>query len=263
MNDRSLYNTLDERLDRIVDAVDRVQEHFKSFRAVIFAWCPDSGPAMPTETNLPQRVVSFDRVLARNVSEAVILLDDELEILYANLSAARLVGTSENLLIGRSIDSFLLGPPGNTSRAVVSEAYQTLAPGGSLPLHGFSARTRIGEAQPVNVVLARPEPSEDPSALILAQRTEEHESASHTQSVEYLVYHDQLTSLGNRELLTHSIDQLLAEVTRSPDRTAALLYLDLDGFKKVNDSLGHGSGDVSILDSSRRIGATLRGYDRV
>ena len=263
MSDQRLYDTLDERLHRITHAVDRVQEHFQNLRAVLFAWCPDSGLAVPEETNLPQRVVSFDRVLARNVSEAVILLDDELEILYANLSAARLVGTSEDLLIGRNIDSFLLGPPGNSSRAVVTEAYQTLAPGGSLPLHGFSARTRIGEAQPVNVVLARPEPSEDPSALILANRTEEQENATHNRSVEYLVYHDQLTSLGNRELLMHSIDQLLAEVTRNPERTAALLYLDLDGFKKINDSLGHDSGDAIILESSRRIETTLRGYDRV
>jgi len=250
MGEDGLYNTLDQRLHRISDAMERVHEHFRDFQALLFAWCHEASGA-----------VAIDRVLARNVSEAVVLLSEDLEILYANGSAARLIGTSEELLIGKSIDTLLLGPPGNSSRAVVTEAYQTLGPGGSLPLHGFSARTRNGEAQPVNVVLARPDTSEDPSALILAEKPEEGREPS--PSVEYLVYHDQLTTLGNRELLVHSIDQVLAEVNRDPDRSAALLYLDLDGFKKINDSLGHDSGDAIILETARRIGATLRGYDRV
>lgn len=79
----------------------------------------------------------------------------------------------------------------------------------------------------------------------------------------FLAYHDKLTSLGNRERLTEYLDQLLAELDREPDRKAALMFLDLDGFKKVNDSLGHEMGDMILKECARRLSNCLRQEDNV
>ncbi len=258
MSKHELYETLDQRLHRISDAVDRLRRHLGDFQGLLFAWCPDVD-AQVTEAASEQP--GFGRVLAQTVSEAVILMERDLVIHSVNPGAARILGVSEELLRGKPIDAALFGPPGNSARGVLSEAYQSLLPGGSIPLHGFSARSRIGEAHPVHLVLARSESRSSGSALVVAQPAANEDAG--VPSVDYLVYHDQLTSLGNRELLMHSIEQMLAEVSRKEERSAALLYLDLDGFKKINDSLGHDSGDAIILETSRRIGATLRGYDRV
>jgi diguanylate cyclase (GGDEF)-like protein/PAS domain S-box-containing protein len=81
--------------------------------------------------------------------------------------------------------------------------------------------------------------------------------------LKYLAYHDKLTSLGNRDRLHQSLDQFLAEVKRSPDRKGALLFLDLDGFKKVNDSLGHEMGDLILKESAKRLSDCLREEDQV
>ena len=78
-----------------------------------------------------------------------------------------------------------------------------------------------------------------------------------------MAYHDKLTSLGNRERLTEYLDQLLAELDREPDRKAALMFLDLDGFKKVNDSLGHEMGDMILKECARRLSNCLRQEDNV
>ena len=79
----------------------------------------------------------------------------------------------------------------------------------------------------------------------------------------FLAYHDKLTELGNRDLLYVSLKQYLAQVARYPDSGGALLFLDLDGFKKINDTLGHEAGDQILREASRRVSSCLRESDLV
>ena len=71
---------------------------------------------------------------------------------------------------------------------------------------------------------------------------------------------DALTSLANRTMLTDRIDQALARRTRS-GADLAVLVLDLDGFKAVNDSLGHAMGDRLLVEVGERLGGSVRGLD--
>lgn len=82
-------------------------------------------------------------------------------------------------------------------------------------------------------------------------------SQAHAQ---HLAYHDVLTGLPNRALFNDRLDQALARVRRGDDRIA-LLYLDLDRFKAVNDRLGHAAGDVLIQAFAKRVSALLRDSD--
>lgn len=80
--------------------------------------------------------------------------------------------------------------------------------------------------------------------------------------VEELAYHDDLTGLPNRALLTDRLNRAIALASRDSLRVAVLL-LDLDRFKEVNDSLGHAAGDRLLVEVARRLSATVRQSDTV
>jgi diguanylate cyclase (GGDEF)-like protein len=70
--------------------------------------------------------------------------------------------------------------------------------------------------------------------------------------IEYLAYFDTLTGLPNRQMLMRHVSRTLADAKRK-SRSAALLYLDLDRFKRINDNLGHSVGDTLLRDVARRL----------
>ena len=79
---------------------------------------------------------------------------------------------------------------------------------------------------------------------------------------EHLAYHDALTGLPNRSLLSDRIKQALARIQRKGGY-AAICFIDLDNFKPVNDKLGHQIGDRLLIEIARRLSEALRGSDSV
>ena len=80
--------------------------------------------------------------------------------------------------------------------------------------------------------------------------------------IDQLAYYDTLTGLPNRLTLGARIDQTIAMATAA-GRQLALLFLDIDNFKDVNDSLGHSAGDALLVEIARRLQAELRAGDIV
>ncbi|MTJ83420.1 MAG: EAL domain-containing protein [Telmatospirillum sp.] len=82
------------------------------------------------------------------------------------------------------------------------------------------------------------------------------------EEIRYLAFYDPLTRLPNRRLLLDRLQQALAAASRS-GREGALLFIDLDNFKTVNDTLGHDIGDLLLLQVAHRLTACLREGDTV
>jgi diguanylate cyclase (GGDEF)-like protein/PAS domain S-box-containing protein len=88
------------------------------------------------------------------------------------------------------------------------------------------------------------------------------EQKQHAQHLEEIAHHDSLTGLPNRLLLGDRLRQAIAQNLRAGTRIA-VCYLDLDGFKEVNDRLGHEAGDQVLVEVANRLVACVRGGDTV
>ncbi len=83
---------------------------------------------------------------------------------------------------------------------------------------------------------------------------------SEVATANQLAYHDALTGLPNRRLLLDRLDQAIAQASRRKGRVA-LMFFDVDGFKAINDRLGHSSGDKLLQGVAQRLCACLRAAD--
>ncbi len=80
--------------------------------------------------------------------------------------------------------------------------------------------------------------------------------------ISHLAYHDSLTDLPNRTLLTDRINRAILKAKRG-DSSGAVMFLDLDKFKRINDSLGHDIGDDLLIQVARRLKDALREMDTI
>jgi diguanylate cyclase (GGDEF)-like protein/PAS domain S-box-containing protein len=82
------------------------------------------------------------------------------------------------------------------------------------------------------------------------------------ESLQHMAYHDTLTQLPNRALFADRLRQALARTSRT-EETIAVCYMDLDGFKPINDTLGHEAGDELLIKLSARVKESLRSGDTI
>ncbi len=82
------------------------------------------------------------------------------------------------------------------------------------------------------------------------------------EMIQKMATHDTLTALPNRALFNETLNHAIAQAKRH-DRSLALLFMDLDRFKNINDTMGHGVGDRVLQEAARRLAAAVRSSDMV
>ncbi len=149
-------------------------------------------------------------------------------------------------LVGKTLEEVLPAEVARAARlsmnAVSTEALVT---------HEFV----IGQGQDQRAIEARLRPQADGTLLIVTRDTTERRKAK--ARIEYLAYYDTLTGLPNRQLFVRHAERAIRAAKQTRGQMA-LLYLDLDRFKRINDNLGHAVGNALLQHVSRRIKQSIR-----
>jgi diguanylate cyclase (GGDEF)-like protein/PAS domain S-box-containing protein len=198
------------------------------------------------------------QALVQHSSEVVILVDAEGKVEYVSESMTRVFGYSEAHLLGRRLTQFLDSDAGARLREGLAEVAER--PYGVLELE-LPLRHRDGHLCTVQLTVTNLLDNPSVGGLVLNTRDISERRQLEDQLV-HQAFHDSLTSLANRALFKDRVDHALARTKRQTP-SVAVLFLDLDGFKEVNDSLGHAAGDRLLIQVAERLHSCVRPSDTV
>ena len=180
------------------------------------------------------------------------------QFLRVNPAMCRLTGYSEKQLLAMDV-SDLVAPGDSESNSERFARFQRGAVlGGSVEQHWIHAD---GSDLWVQISLS-PGASTVDGANVVGQVEDIAVRKRAEEALRHQALHDGLTGLPNRVLLMDRIEHALA-VSRRTDRRIAVLYIDLDGFKSLNDSAGHAAGDLALVHAGNQISSVLRQGDTV
>ncbi|UTW06914.1 EAL domain-containing response regulator [Pseudomonas benzenivorans] len=199
---------------------------------------------------------AFNASVLDNAAEGIMVVGEDGLIRFANPAMAQMLGCSVNELQGSALLSHLRTPAVDCEWPQ-SAFYQHWRQNKTYRVHEASLRTRDGGSVPV-ALSCSPLPKLQRAMVVLALDMSVVRSL-HSQ-LESQAVTDPLTGLLNRRGFHQALESALSRTGRSGQRLA-LLYLDLDGFKRINDSLGHGVGDQLLKRVGEQLKASLRPYD--
>jgi diguanylate cyclase (GGDEF)-like protein/PAS domain S-box-containing protein len=193
--------------------------------------------------------------------DGVIATDENGRIASFNQAAQRLFGYASAEVLGREAKLIIAGPSQEQfARYLAGWArpdLETPAASGSREMWG---RRKDGSTFPIELRATRMLLGGE-SCLVAVLRDISEQKAQ-TEALEYQTLHDVLTSLPNRTLLNDRLNQVILTGSRQR-RTAAVLVMDVDGFKEVNDTHGHHVGDRLLQQIALRLEGLLRSSDTV
>ncbi|PMX03969.1 two-component system response regulator [Pseudomonas sp. FW215-R2] len=198
---------------------------------------------------------AFNASVLDNAAEGILVLAEDGLIRFANPAISRLLNAPVKELEGQEFLDYLQKP--HIPLWADSEFYASYKRGETLRLHDALLRTAPGQQVPVALSCA-PLPSEQHAMVVtvLDMSVVRHLH----QQLEFQAVTDPLTGLLNRRGFYQTVENLLLRGERT-DSSWVLMYLDLDGFKRVNDSLGHDAGDRVLRWVSEQLKACLRPFD--
>ncbi len=227
--------------------------------------CTELTDARQAEAGRRAAEERFEAVVA-SLSEGIVLFDEHCIVSAHNEAAKRILG--ERLEAGRGDEIF-------TGSSIAIEAgghplaldqfphVRTLATGEPEDDVVIGVTDSVGRRQWLSLssrLLSGAGPNG--ASMVVCSFTDVTDRREAEAQLHWLAYHDSLTGLGNRELFTTDLQTELT-VAMQKKTNIAVLFIDLDRFKLVNDSFGHASGDEVLLELARRFKSAVRGGDLV
>lgn len=235
---RSDVGTIARTLNLLLDTHQTAQLHNEELHA-----------AMATMEAQYRQLMDF-------TSAGIFVLDAEYRLIHSNPTVSRVMGaTPQDMATLRGVDFIpmvFLEP--DAVKAKISEAEgtgETCA--GDFELHGLDGKTGW-----VHCLLSVQLPADGNGRPLIegviydvTQRKRDEEQAA------YLADHDPLTGLKNRASFERSLEAFIA-AGAADERPCTVMFIDLDGFKKVNDTQGHAAGDRVLVECAKRISGIVR-----
>ncbi|HEX9888045.1 MAG TPA: EAL domain-containing protein [Nitriliruptorales bacterium] len=195
------------------------------------------------------------RALVQHSTDVVVVLDDEGRIVEQGPAVTASLGYATHALDGAGYAT--LAHPDDAPR--VTEALCALVAGGALGLTDARLRRVDGSYVPVEIAWSDLRSHPAVRALV-AHARDVSERRQLEAALEHRAFHDELTDLANRAKFTDRVEHAVARSGRRPQRIA-VMFLDLDGFKHVNDTLGHEAGDALLAEVADRLREAVRDVD--
>ncbi|WP_157443713.1 sensor domain-containing diguanylate cyclase [Curvibacter lanceolatus] len=214
---------------------------------------------------LEQRVSERTRELEQVNRQQHLMLDNDLvgivklrgrHALWHNQAFTHIFGGVAGEAIGRSAREVYFD--NDTFARIGREAYPILTSGGTYRTQ-LPMRHKSGSVLWIDLSGAMLSTTTKESIWMLLDITQ---MKSRHDEIATMAFHDPLTGLANRVLLNQRLEQAMANATRQKQQVA-LCFLDLDGFKAINDQLGHEAGDEVLLAVAARLSRSVRTIDTV
>ena len=200
----------------------------------------------------------FTRSLIESMQEGFSVLDHTGEAFDANPALCRMTGFAKEELVGIKAP-FPYWPPEEYDNIRNAFEKTLMGAGGEFEL---TFMRKNGERFPVNVAASAVKDAHGDTVNYVATVSDISERKLAQEQIHRLAFYDPLTNLANRRLLTDRMGQALLASRRS-GKFSALLVLDLDNFKPLNDLHGHAAGDLLLTEVAQRIRSCVREMDTV
>ena len=196
--------------------------------------------------------------IAFESQQGMLITDAQTRIVKANQAFSKITGYSEGEVLGQP--TRMLGS-GHQGPEFYQELWQTLIETGVWQGEIWNRR-KNGEVFPEWLTISAVRDEQGRVTNYVALLTDISERKSAEQKIQHLAFYDPLTGLPNRRLLRDRLQQAMILCSRKGQH-AALIFMDLDDFKNVNDLYGHQVGDELLCQVAERLKKTLRELDTV
>ena len=216
------------------------------------------GDALVRERRAARMVEDRYASLIANASDVIMIVDGDGVLRFASPASERTLGLTPAEITGRSLPELWAGEDGEKLRAFLAEVAAT--PAGTVG--PVELRFERG-AQRYVVETVGSNLTQDPAVQGLALNFRDiSERKALEEQLRQLAFHDPLTMLANRNLFRDRVQHALTLAQRGPN-CLAVMFLDLDNFKNINDSLGHDAGDRLLQAVAHRVMQATRSSDTV
>jgi diguanylate cyclase (GGDEF)-like protein/PAS domain S-box-containing protein len=215
--------------------------------------------AVLTEDLLTRKSEARFRSLVQNSSDLITVIEADASIKFQSPSVERVLGYEPDELVGTKFTELLHPHERDRVSALLADSIASAHP----QIEVVECRLRHANGTWLLFEIFRTNLLDDPNVEgIVLNGRDISERKEFEQQLAHQAFHDPVTDLANRALFTNRVEHALARQTREA-AGLGVIFVDLDDFKMINDSLGHAAGDDVLMEVGRRLLRCVRPMDTV